>query len=281
MKQLLLILTGALCVTYLVAQNVSKELATRMAINSLPEPSYAPKELGETSDDYMPLLEHTTWIKVLHNKGDLRVKADIYENAGDSIFNGKKYRVIKEREINVDGTILNPQEWIYLFYEDIENKRTYVFDNSRQEDRLLYDFSVEVGDRLPSDESNNYILEDISIIENSGYTRKQFTFVHESDSIIWIEGIGNYSDFTRPYLKKYDNVKMLCVKNDNETIYDSGNFLDKSCDEVYQIYEGLISTESAENVLCETPSASKILRDGHLYIIVDGKEYTADGMLIR
>ena len=39
--------------------------------------------------------------------------------------------------------------------------------------------------------------------------------------------------------------------------------------------------EAVDNVSNETPSATKILRDGHLYIIVNEKEYTADGMLIR
>lgn len=250
-------------------------------VNTLPEPSYARKNLNET-DDYMPLFDHTTWIRVHHNIGDSRVWASVYKNAGDSIFNGKKYRVIKAREIYVEEPTFDSNEWINLFYEDVENKRTYVYDDSRQKDRLLYDFSVQVGDRLPSDlYESNFILKDISTIDNSGYTRKQYTFVHEADTIIWIEGIGNYCDFTRPNHRKFDEVKMLCVKTDNETVYDSEGFVEKTCDDVNQIYEDLLSREAVEEIHIPNPSAIKILRDNQIIIERNGHTYTIMGAEVK
>lgn len=42
-----------------------------------------------------------------------------------------------------------------------------------------------------------------------------------------------------------------------------------------------VHTQYKEPVIIQQSSVQKKLRDGHLYIIVDGKEYTADGVLVR
>lgn len=254
--------------------------------NDLPAPNYIPEKHRAYPDHYIPMLENSSWTEIYHNTGDLHARAAVYKNAGDSIFEGKNYRIIKERLLFIDEPTIYPHEEILLFYEDIENKRVYIYDNFYKRDRLLYDFSIQLGDRLPCDRStpevySEFILKDISTIENSGYTRHRYTFVHESDSIIWIEGIGNYCDFARPYFIKHDAKRILCVQKDNETVYDTGSFLNKTCEGVNQIYDDLTSHQAVESVNCETHSARKILRDGQLLIECDGKTYTAQGIKVE
>ena len=169
-------------------------------------------------------------------------------------------------------------------YEDIANRQVYQYSDYYQRDILLYDFNVSIGDKMPIDSVRNmtsdtlFVLKDISDIENSGYTRKQYTFVHgTSDSIVWVEGIGNYTNFTIPYaVKRSDISRILCVQKDDNVVYDTGIFKGKNCDEIKEIFEDNYNA-IPEIKYVQPSSATKILRDGQLLIIRDEKTFTVTG----
>lgn len=255
-------------------------------INTLPSPNNVRARNDNVSEEYMPLLDKTSWTKVYYTTNN-HAKSYVYKNVGDSILNGKQYRVIRSFHLDVDDPSVLPAEGIELLYEDKENKRVYCHSDFYNSDLLLYDFSIQVGDRLPCDPilipstDFDFVLQDISFIENSGYTRKQYTFVYESDSIVWVEGIGNYNDFTRPHFVKNDAMRLLCVQKEDETIYDTSSAGGKTCDEVNQIYKYLFSHESIPDVHIDTPSATKLIRDGQIFILRDDNVYTITGQRIE
>ena len=142
---------------------------------------------------------------------------------------------------------------------------------------MLYDFSLRIGDLLPN--YSEYTLVEISNIENSGHTRKQYVFTNAlSDSIIWIEGIGNNTDFLNPIAINHPNIsKLLCVHNNDNVVYENGTFREYSCDNIDAIFE----KQSIENPLLQNSSAHKVLRDGQVLIHKENKKYTINGKILK
>jgi len=240
-----------------------------------------------SSDDYIPFLGNTSWTTIYHNMNDSHAWAYVSQYVGDSIINEKHYKMIKHYYLSMENPTLFPTNEPSLIYEDVNNRRVYAYDNYYDTDILMYDFSIQVGDRFPHDitapESwSDFVLVDISPIENSGYTRKQYTFVHESDTIVWIEGIGNYNCFFSPQFVKNDAMRVLCVHKDDKTIYDTGSFSGWSCGDVDQTLDDLLATESVHVIPIDSPSAIKFIgNDNQIYIIRNNRTYTLTGKSVR
>ena len=338
MKRILLVLLGTFCLYSLMAQSVSKEFATRLALqymqqdvcdaapidytiltknnridttgkeiilqpgfyvnagakfkarinNNMMSVNNCPMKLEKIENNYMPLLDKTSWTKIAYGF-EPPTMGYIYEPIGDTLIGNKTHRVLKKYSIDLPDAIVYPDVTpgtsTTYFYEDIENGKVYQYSGYYKEDLLVYDFNLKIGDKLPTDSrmyaDTMFRLENISTIENSGYTRKVYTFKHGTDSIVWIEGIGNYVDFTIPYaLRHSESIRLLCVQKDDETVYDTGNFQGYTCESIHSIYNDL-SHEDILNTHTDTPSASKILRDGHLYILRKGKVYTITGKKLK
>lgn len=233
-----------------------------------------------TDSDYIPLLENSLWINISYGFEPPTI-ATISRYIGDTLIGEKFYKIIKKTGINVDEAMVSPNPMdIKFMYENREQKRVYVYNEYEKKDVLIYDFSLQIGDKHPEDAS--YILRDISKISNSGYVRNSYSFVNAlSDTIVWIEGVGNYTDFlSSTAIKHKDVARILCVHKEGETIYDTGSFRGKTCEDVQQIYNNN-TQEATENIPDESPSATKLLRDGQVLIKRNGHTYTVTGQEIR
>lgn len=237
----------------------------------------------EQNNTYLPLLENTLWTHVACYF-ESPITASFYQNIKDTLIEGKNYTFVKMSVADVENAVVypdnNPSITHMYFYEDVANRRVFKYDPFEKIDVLWYDFSLQVGDTLPG--NRNYILNEISPIENTGYTRNQYTFVHGSDSIVWIEGIGNYTDFLSPNaLKRHNKSRILCVRKNDETVYETGKFLDFfSCDDINNMFQENIETE-IDRPYIGSSSASKIIRDGQIFILRGDKTYTLQGQEVK
>lgn len=240
------------------------------------------------NSDYSPLLSNKSWTTI-SRYFEPPTMASVYKCIGDTFICEKNHKIIKQTVINLSDSTVNPDEnpniTTQLLYEDIERQRVYQYSDYYKQDILLYDFSVQIGERIPFDSLRSsvdslYILKEISFVENSGYTRKEYTFVSGADSIVWLEGIGNITNFILPYASKnLEQSRILCVQNEEGTVFDTGTFRNFTCESVQHIYENHSYAESC-NIINEKHRASKILRDGQILIIRGDKTYTITGQEI-
>jgi hypothetical protein len=116
--------------------------------------------------------------------------------SGDTLINNKTYHILHQINCWEAGSDIENINAIAYLREDSINKQ--VFISHYDEELLLYDFSVEVGDTLFGED---YIFEDhIDMVVNqidssliNGYYRKHISFnvLTGTDwSSVWTEGIG-------------------------------------------------------------------------------------------
>lgn len=242
--------------------------------------------------DYLPLLENTSWTSFrLHIENPDYVS--VYTNTGDTIIGDKSYRMIKRTSIDVyiaemeRSKVNSFDERTWYLYEDTENKRVYYYNSYSQQDEILYDFSLQIGDAHPVDPS--FTLTDISQIENSGYVRKQLTFTasvsNKTYYIFWIEGIGNSVDMMDPSASsrsESDPNKIICVKKGEDTVYDAGDSYGVTCESIQNILDKDSATSTStiqEELNDNTPT--KVIRDGQILIERGDKTYTLTGQEVK
>ena len=193
---------------------------------------------GTTNQDYIPMLKSTTWTSVERSLED--ITATIYYQLGDTMIEQNKYIKTKYIGVNLINNVTwhDPWDRIELYREDPSTKRVYLRNVNENSDILLFDFSLQEGDTLPF--WPHYPLTEISTISNSGQARRKFIFTNSTDTIVWIEGIGNYVKPFSPtaFLNHIYPSRVLCVKQGDEVIYDSGLFMNYyTCSNVSEVAE--------------------------------------------
>jgi hypothetical protein len=183
-----------------------------------------------------------------------------------------------------------------------ENKQVYFYyDNT---EHLLYDFGAQVGDRLQVfpgiDNYNRYdnksythvvtrreYLEDgrikLTSIPFTSYDLPIPDVIDEDNyrSVIWIEGVGATAGIVHNninYCPGDPTDWLLCAYHNNECRYatDDPEYAPLGC--VYN--EGDV-INAVENVSPSIPSAQKIIKDGQIYILRNGKTYTMQGQEVK
>lgn len=152
---------------------------------------------------YKPLLaEHNEWHLTSCDYGCF---TDVYYTAGDTIVNGKNHKIL-------DGYHYISRS--FLLREDISERKVYVTLSSfRNEEHLLYDFSMQVGDSIdiknpitpfPYD-GGFYKLDSIvsrpllyGEYHRYFYLSPSLGNTISTNSAVWIEGIGSLSMITAP-----------------------------------------------------------------------------------
>lgn len=106
--------------------------------------------------------------------------------SGDTIINGIAYKKLFQRDCSSNGLIN-----IASMRED--NKKVYAVYAGKQEEKLIYNFGLVVGDSIqsPYDENLFYQVKKVDTIEVASGKRKRI----ELDFDIWIEGIGTLDRF--------------------------------------------------------------------------------------
>lgn len=183
------------------------------------------KHANNTSD-YTPLLEdNKSWFSVMYGF-EPPVEGYISSIIGDTVISAQTYYVMNEVVAPLGEDMANSFQGKYFLREDIATARVYQYVPDFGEERLLYDFSLSTGDTLPI--QPRYVLRDIKEEYNITTKRKNYIFTnYYNDSIVWIEGIGNYSNPLQPFAVKLDNIsKIICVEKNGGIVYDSGSFRD-------------------------------------------------------
>lgn len=174
-----------------------------------------------------------------------------------------------------------------------EDKKVFVYyDNNEY---LLYDFNVQIGDTLnifggieyyidnktlPHIVVNIDTLDDgrIKIISDAILQEEINGIIHEEKrQKIWIEGIGSLDGIVyNTATTMYGSGKkvLLCAYHNNDCCYttDYTSYASLGC-----VYNDSFFT-ATEEVNSYAPSAQKIISNGQLLIIHDGKTYNVMGM---
>ena len=216
----------------------------------------------------------------------------IHSLKGDTTINGLVYQKLVGHLTAFEST---PDVYIGAL-RFTEDKKVFVYyDNNEY---LLYDFNVQIGDTLNIFGGIDYYIDHqtlphviigidtlyngrLKIISNAIIQEEINGNIHEEKrQKIWIEGVGSidgivHNDATTMYGsgKKI----LLCAYHDDECLYvtDYPSYIPLGC-----VYNNGIFTE-IETVELLTQSAQKIMYNGQLLIIRDGKTYNVMGMEVK
>ena len=222
----------------------------------------------------------------------------LYGLEGDTLINDKHYRQI--RYTNEYENITNVYRGAIRQSED--GQQVYYIPWGSNLEYLLYDFDVKPNDTIYAYGGFNDIsCEELAEIEQDREItpawvvvsmqtidgRKHISVQNKEYGVDleWIEGIGTRHILWAQGRTCYATGLQIQFQHTLCAVDSEGNILYSYDTDYLGIRNNCpdweLIDEAVDNVSNETPSATKILRDGHLYIIVNEKEYTADGMLIR
>ncbi|WP_299764898.1 T9SS type A sorting domain-containing protein [uncultured Dokdonia sp.] len=132
-----------------------------------------------------------------------------YRTNGQEVINEITYTTIE-----FYNTFTN--QWQFSSYLREEASTIYILSTNQDEESILYDFTLEVGDSasiIPVEDTNQNGLADVTAVTNefiAGEMRKVITFdVPTPDSFIsdfeqWIEGIGSTTNLINPFRSVID-----------------------------------------------------------------------------
>lgn len=149
---------------------------------------------SEVDDDYIPLLNETSWHVAISGIGFNAVLNPVA--VGDAVFEGTTYMDYQENFTDPNGL---PYENHYYIREDIDAKRVYQYNYDHED--LLYDFSLNVGDDVTInvwEEPYEFtVISKDSFAVPLGRQRVRLTLQHGDENFgfteTWVEGIGNFN----------------------------------------------------------------------------------------
>ncbi len=144
---------------------------------------------------------------------------------GDTTFNNqdykKIYRIVDDSTLNFDNMTF------FAAIRENDTKQVFVKLTYFEDEILIYDFSLNIGDTVISNSPNGYLHHDICVIadidsvelENNQY-RKRFK-INDWAQDYWIEGIGSIDGLFHP-IKEYiigTYCHLLCLKDNDTAVY--------------------------------------------------------------
>ena len=226
---------------------------------------------GPTDDPYMPLTL-------------------IYQLTGDTIINEMEYE-----KLTFHYSLASPlsQEYVAAL-RFADDKKVFIhYDNTEY---LLYDFGAQVGDTLEIFGGINHykdfktlphVITEIDTLDDGRlqiHSEVIIQFYEGTESEherlypkIWIEGIGSKDGIVQNSATNRIGsgvTALLCAYRDEDCIYTTDN--------PYYTPYGCVHNDSfftaTEEVNSHVPSAQKIMYNGQLLILHDGKTYNVMGM---
>lgn len=196
-------------------------------------------------------LEHETWLDS-HPKDNSTCTDNIYETDGDTTINNIKYiklnrttsKYVYGRVTNIGCTnqVTNPnypyKSLFCLFRNDTSQKKVYIWDFYSQNERLLYDFNLNVNDTINQNLINGTSkvwVDSVTVKMFNSYNRKVY---YLSNQAVLIEGIG----YTSGLIKKgfaSDSLNHLACMQVNDT-------------SIFSKYNGCLNTTSIKDLRKET-----------------------------
>ena len=178
-----------------------------------------------------------------------------------------------------------------------ENKKVFVhYDNTEY---LLYDFGAQVGDTLEifggidhykDFKTLTHVITEIDSLDDGRLQIYSNAIIQESEGYetpferlypkIWIEGVGSKDGIVQNSATNRIGIGpcvLLCAYHNDDCIYTTDN--------PYYTPYGCVHNDSfftaTEEVKLSTQSAQKIMYNGQLLIIRDGKTYNVMGMEVK
>ncbi|MEI7597150.1 MAG: T9SS type A sorting domain-containing protein [Bacteroidota bacterium] len=175
------------------------------------------------------------WNSVIYHLPSFTISSESIKFAGDTVIDFKTYKKVFR---STDQSEINWNAYGYI-RETIDEKVYYRMDTSQQE-YLLYDFGVEIGDTVLISSLTNYansplirtlsfVFTSTDSIQIASVYRKQFHFSpltlgQESDT--WIEGIGSKNGMLHfdGLLVGGDSYELNCYFENNILIYHNPSY---------------------------------------------------------
>lgn len=171
---------------------------------------------------------------------------------GDTLIGGKTWKKVYS---NMEYANKDADGLTYYAAVREEGEKVYAIPKGKEEPRVLYDFSLKVGDKvrgtstaldgfyclLESDEAyagwvTTMELKNIDVINVYGQELRRFTFdvpnntdksvgssTVSTSTLVWVEGIGSEGGLFQTWKKLSPNSKTSCYLKD-ELIFDAGDF---------------------------------------------------------
>jgi hypothetical protein len=215
----------------------------------------------------------------------------VYELLRDTtIINGKKYL-----PLICYSTIEDDTTTIEVGALHFNNNRVYFFyDNA---EHLLYDFNASVGDTLtifaginnyPQDVTYPHVVtyKHVSADGSATITLNAIQQTYENGKLVekqyekvWISGLGSIDGIVHNSMQEISNkrITMLCAWLEDECIYSTYLPTYNTLGCVYNSN----TTTAIEDIQPIIPSYQKLLRDGQLLIIHEGKTYNVMGVAVE
>ena len=225
---------------------------------------------------------------MLDANGTIEYKTFIEKIEGDSIIN----EILYKKLWHTTDEDLTEYELIGLIREDAENKKVWAYVDDKE--YLVYDFACSVGDKittLKSLQSAKNQIEDveltiktIEVIEDLNSTKynKYIATLDNGSEIVYYERFGSENGW---YSRSYDGMTgggvnfMVCAFDSNGELQFKpvhNNELDK----IENCYINETKTD-IENVIMPNVSLKKVIHNGQLYIIHEGKIYNVMGVEMK
>ena len=180
----------------------------------------------------------------------------------------------------------------YLLRE--EDNKIFLYSQSLNKDIVLYDFTLEVGDSLPTyikDFDGTMYSDDTLVVTGissvtllDGKKYKKWTF---NNGMEYVEAIGMYGGrrngnffglIQEDVVPCHIGTHLVCISKNGKLLYQMDDAelerLGAEC-----LCEGYVDT-SVETKITPNTNASKLIQDGQLFILRDGKTYNIMGMEI-
>ena len=179
-----------------------------------------------------------------------------------------------------------------------ENKKVYIhYDNAEY---LLYDFDVQIGDTLElfagiqyykHQKTYTHTVTNIDTLDNgkAQITLDAILLTEQGNNIVheerfpktWIEGLGSIDGIVHnnaTLLEGGGISVLLCAYHNDECRYTTDNpyYTPLGC-----IYNEGDIIDAVESVIAPAPSTQKIIYNGQLFILRDGKTYNAMGIEVE
>lgn len=155
---------------------------------------------------------------------------------GDTVINNTTYHKLFQQMYGSESIYQ-----IGLIRDDIAEQKVYSFDGIQ--DRLLYDFGVDVGDVVDvfsMSGQNNVTVQSIETVVVNGTSRKKITVMGEFSNGIWIEGIGSTRGVMDPVLGPIVDYfpTLACFYADDLLNWDNPEY-DSVCGQTVAVDEAL------------------------------------------
>ena len=215
----------------------------------------------------------------------------IYQLEGDTTINQQVYTKLVCTYTNYSAT----EKWYSGALRFTEDKKVYIYyDNTEY---LLYDFDVQIGDTLDVFAGIDYydfhktyphVVTNVNKLDDGrlqfyldAIVRDEYLNQEEKFPKTWIEGFGSVDGIihNNAIIGVGGNGKtaLLCAYHNDECIYTTDNPYYTSLGCVYN--DPIFS--ATEEVNAPAQSAQKIMYNGQLLILRDGKTYNVMGMEVK